>query len=159
MMLTLTGKHSQHGAAAIEAAVLFALFFTVFYAIVSYSLPMLMTQAFNHAAASGARAAVAIEPDAFNSNSDYLSQGVTPRVREVVGHTLSWLPQRARDAVLGADNGNVGVDYDSALRTLHVTVSYPGYRESPLIPVLRMPGIGEVPRLPEDLTGRAVVAL
>ncbi len=159
MKRSLTTRDRQNGAAAIEAAVLFALFFTVFYAIVSYSLPMLMMQAFNHAAASGARAAVAIEPDAFDSNSEYLSQGVTPRVREVVGESLSWLPQQARNVVLGSNNGNVDVDYDSTLSTLQVTVSYPGYRDSPMIPVLRMPGIGEVPRLPENLTGRAVVAL
>lgn len=153
MMPTLTGKHSQQGAAAIEAAVLFALFFTVFYAIVSYSLPMLMVQAFNHAAASGARASVAVDRDEFEDDSAYFS-AVETQAREVVSESLSWLPSKAHDIVL--DNIQADINADDRLR---VRVSYDGYRDNPMIPVIRMPGIGEVPRLPENLTGEAVVSL
>lgn len=148
-------RQKQRGAAAIEAAVLFALFFTVFYAIVSYSLPMLMTQAFNHAAASGARAAVAVDrgAKAFDSEADYIV-AVQNQARDVVRKSLSWLPGKAHSIVL--DDIDAQVDADGRLR---VRVAYEGYRDNPMIPVLRMPGIGEVPRLPENLTGEAVVSL
>ena len=138
---------------------MFVIFFTLFYAIVSYSLPLLMVQAFNHAAASGARAGVAIEPTEFADTNTYIQNGVVPRVREVVGDTLSWLPSAASSAVLGSNNNNVGVVFDQATGILNVTVSFPGYRNNPLIPTLTLPGIGDVPRLPEDLTGTASVTL
>lgn len=150
---------AQRGAAAIEAALMFVIFFTLFYAIVSYSLPLLMVQAFNHAAASGARSAVAIEPNAFVDTNTYIQDGVIPRVREVVGDTLSWLPASASNTVLGNDNNNVGVVFDGATGFLNVTVSFPDYRNNPLIPTLTLPGIGDVPRLPENLTGTASVTL
>ena len=102
----------QRGAAAIEAALMFVIFFSLFYAIVSYSLPLLMVQAFNHAAASGARAGVAIEPAGFADTNSYIQSGVVPRVREVVGDTLSWLPASASSTVLGNNNSNVAVNFD-----------------------------------------------
>lgn len=138
---------------------MFVIFFTLFYAIVSYSLPLLMVQAFNHAAASGARAAVAVEPSAFSDTDSYIQDGVIPRVRQVVGNSLDWLPQAAHSAVLGESNANVDVEFDQATGVLGVTVSYPGYRDAPLVPSLSMPGIGSVPRLPENLQGTATVTL
>lgn len=47
------GLRAQTGAAAIEAALLFVIFFTLFYAIVSYSLPLMIMQAVQHAASEG----------------------------------------------------------------------------------------------------------
>lgn len=157
----------QKGAAAIEAALMFVIFFTLFYAIVSYSLPLLMVQAFNHAAASGARAGVAIEPsdpdcgDGAQINNAAYQSCVESRVRDVVGDTLSWLPASAGNVVLGSNNDNVAVDINevSGALLLNVTVSFPGYRDNPLIPTLTLPGIGDVPRLPENLTGTASVTL
>lgn len=151
--------NAQRGAAAIEAALMFVIFFSLFYAIVSYSLPLLMVQAFNHAAASGARAGVAIEPAEFPDTNSYIQSGVIPRVREVVGDTLSWLPASASSTVLGSNNNNVAVNFDGATGLLNVTVSFPGYRDNPLIPTLTLPGIGDVPKLPENLTGTASVTL
>lgn len=138
---------------------MFVIFFTLFYAIASYSLPMLMVQAFNHAAASGARSAVAVEPSSFEDTDSYIQDGVIPRVREVIGDGLSWLPQMASEAVLGDNNSNIQVDFDQATGVLAVRVVYPGYRDAPLIPSLSIPGIGAVPRLPADLEGQASVSL
>lgn len=153
------GFRFQKGAAAIEAALLFVIFFTLFYAVVSYSMPLLMLQAFQHAAASGARSAVAVEPSEFGSTDEYIQTGVTPRVRQVVGETLSWLPSAAHDAVLGVGNQNVQVVFDPASGLLTVTVSFPNYPDNPLIPILSFPGIGAVPKLPQNLTGRSSVEL
>ncbi|WP_430009468.1 TadE family protein [Methylophaga lonarensis] len=149
----------QRGAAAIEAALLFVIFFSLFYAIVSYSLPMLLMQSFNHAAASGARAAVAVDPNAFSDTNDYISSGVEPRVRAVVADTLSWLPAAARAQVLGNNNQNIAINFNPGNGMLTVTVAYNGYRNNPLVPVLRLPAIGDVPRLPDDLSASAMIAL
>ncbi len=43
----------QKGAAAIEFALVFVMFFAVLYGLISYSLPMLMVQSFNAATAEG----------------------------------------------------------------------------------------------------------
>ncbi|MCB2428252.1 TadE/TadG family type IV pilus assembly protein [Methylophaga pinxianii] len=151
--------HKQRGAAAIEAALMFVLFFSLFYAIVSYALPLLMVQAFNHAAASGARSALAIEPDEFENTSQFIEQGVKPRVREVIAETLDWLPPTAKTAVLGTQNNNIVIEFNETTGVLAVTVIYSGYREAPLIPTLKLPGMGDVPRLPTNLQGSASVSL
>ncbi|MTI63504.1 TadE/TadG family type IV pilus assembly protein [Methylophaga sp.] len=159
MQRKATSAKLQKGAAAIEAALMFVIFFTLFYAIVSYSLPLLLVQAFNHAAASGARSAVAVEPDAFTDTDSYIQSGVIPRVRTVVGNTLGWLPDSASQAVLGDNNSQVQVNFDQATGVLGVSIVYPAYRESPMVPTLSLPGIGDIPRLPQDLRGSASVTL
>ncbi len=150
---------SQKGAAAIEAALLFVIFFAMFYAIISYSIPLLLVQSFNHAASSGARAALAVEPAVFEDSSAYIENGVKPRVREVVGGALTWLPSRARTIVLGDTNGNVRVDFDAGVGLLTVTVIYADYNQSPMVPTIRLPGIGDIPKLPTNLQGVASVSL
>jgi Flp pilus assembly protein TadG len=149
----------QQGAAAIEAALLFVIFFSIFYALASYALPMVMIQAFHHAAASGARAAVAVEPMDYPNTVAYVENGVKPRVRTVVGDLLGWLPSAAKSAVLGESNQNIQIDFDPSSDLLTVTVVFPGYTSTPLMPILKLPGIGDVPRLPDDLRGTASLQL
>jgi TadE-like protein len=155
----LRSHRSQHGAAAIEAALLFVIFFSIFYALVSYALPMVMIQAFHHAAASGARAAVAVEPMEFPNTLAYVENGVKPRVRTIVGELLGWLPSPAKSVVLGDSNENVQIDFDPGSNLITVTVIFPGYTSNPLIPILKLPGIGDVPKLPDDLRGTASLQL
>lgn len=133
---------------------MFVIFFTLFYAIVSYSMPLLMMQAFQHAASAGARAAVAVDSAAEGYEAE-----VENRVKTIVGDLLDWLPAAAHAAVLGGKDG-VKVELDKPTAgMLTVTVSFPDYTGNPLIPILKFPGIGDVPRLPKDLTARAVVQL
>ena len=156
------GLRAQRGAAAIEAALLFVIFFALFYAIVSYSLPLMMMQGFQHAASTGARSAVAVDHTEFNGTAghDYIENGVKPRVRSVVGDSLAWLSPAASSAVLGGvGNPKVQVDFVQATGILTVTVKFPSYTSNPLIPILSLPGIGDVPKLPQDLTGSAAVQL
>src|ERR1700712_3005936 len=54
----------QKGAVAIEFALVFVLFFAVFYGIVSYSLPLLLMQSFNQSTAEAVRRSVAVDPSA-----------------------------------------------------------------------------------------------
>ena len=149
------GLRAQRGAAAIEAALLFVIFFTLFYAIVSYSLPLMMMQGFQHAASAGARAAVAVD----NPNAEDYHARVNSQVNTVVGESLTWLPKTAHDAVFGGTEG-VKVEFDKPIAgMLTVTVKFPSYTSNPLIPILSLPGIGDVPKLPTDLIGRAAVQL
>lgn len=158
MTMQKTGHpgYRQQGAAAIEFALLFVLFFVVFYALVSYAIAMMLQESFQHAAEEGARSAIAVDSLAFASESAYHT-GVEPQVRTTVGNSLTWLPQPVKDQVLGVGNANVQTGWSG--NTLTVTVSYTGYTSNPLMPILTFPVIGQVPRLPADLTGRAVIDL
>jgi Flp pilus assembly protein TadG len=149
-------RRTQTGAAAIEFALLFVLFFVVFYALVSYGMAMLLKESFQHAAEEGARSALAVDNLAFASTGAYKTQ-VESRVKTTVGTSLAWLPSGIKTKVLGAGNGNVQPTWSGT--TLTVTVVYTGYTTSPPIPVLTFPVIGQVPRLPADLVGRAVIEL
>lgn len=151
-----THRH-QHGAAAIEFALLFMLFFVVFYALVSYAIAMMLQESFQHAAEEGARAALAVDPLAYSSQSDYVASGVEPQVRTIVGTALDWLPAKAKTKVLGTGNANVGVSVSGD--TLTVQVAYSNYVSDPLLPILTFPLIGAVPKLPDDLSGKAVLQL
>jgi hypothetical protein len=79
-------------------------------------------------------------------------------VRTTVGNSLTWLPTGVKSQVLGASNGNVQLGW-SGTNTLTVTVIYTGYTSNPLIPILTLPAIGQVPKLPANLAGRAVIEL
>lgn len=152
----LNEGHGQSGAAAIEFALLFVLFFVMFYALVSYGMAMLLQSSFQHAAEEGARSALAVDNLAFASNGAYQGQ-VETQVRATVGTSLAWLPAGIKNQVLGAANANVQPSWSG--NTLTVTVIYTGYTANPPMPILNFPVIGQVPRLPADLAGRAVITL
>lgn len=78
-------RRRQRGAVAIELVALFAVFFATFYAIVAYSIPMLLTLTFRQVSADAARAAIKVDPAA----TDY-SLAVSREVTRVVD--ASWLP-------------------------------------------------------------------
>lgn len=147
----------QRGAAAIEFSLVFLIFFTLFYAMVSYAIIFLLKTSFHHAANEGARSAISVDHQSFANDSEYLNQGLIPRVRETVGNTLQWLPSKARDQVLGTNNSNVVVTYVNNMLT--VRVLYPNYVGNPLIPLLTIPGIGAIYSSPADLQGSAVMRL
>jgi Flp pilus assembly protein TadG len=147
----------EKGAVAIEFMLLFMLFFALFYAMVNYAMVMLMQSAFAHAAEEGARAAIAVDRLAFANNLAYLSSGVDPKVRSVVGDALNWLPAKPRDKVLGAGNSRVQLSMNG--NQLTVSVVYSGYAADPLIPILTLPIIGQIPKVPADLAGTAVIEL
>jgi Flp pilus assembly protein TadG len=150
-------ENSQKGAVAIEFMMLFMIFFALFYAMVNYAMVMLMQSAFVHAAEEGARAAIAVDRLAFVNNGAYLSNGVDPKVRSVVGDALNWLPAKPKNKVLGAGNSQVQLSMNG--NQLTVSVVYSGYAADPLIPMLTLPIIGQIPKVPADLAGKAVIEL
>jgi Flp pilus assembly pilin Flp len=144
-------RKTQRGAAAIEFALIFIVFFTLFYAIVSYAIVMMLQSAFMHAAEEGARAAIAVDRLSYSSSSAYFNDGVEPRVRSTVDAALNWLPAGSKS--------KVSVEVEMPASMLSVRVMYEGYTSDPLIPILTLPAIGQVPKLPDDLVGAAMINL
>ncbi|MGM0516321.1 MAG: TadE family protein [Pseudomonadota bacterium] len=144
---SVTGKRfprspsRQQGVAAIEFALIFPLLFAIFYAAVTYGFVFMLNQGLTFAAEEGARAALRVEDPA--RLQDYVEAQVDDR--------LAWLPAWARDArevsITGPDSsGRLTVDLEFPASSL------------PLAP-LTLPGIGEVPRLPDRFRARADIVL
>ncbi len=133
----------QRGVAALEFALVFILAFTVFYAMVSYAFPLLMLQTFNTASAQAVRAAVKADPE-----SDNFVETATALAQAEATRQLAVLPPLIVQRV------NVTAAVVEGTRvTVHI--EYPDYRTNPVIPILILPFIGEVPRVPESLVADA----
>lgn len=147
----MTGWHKQRGSTVLEFIPIFLVFFGLFYAIVSYALAMLIQQGLTGAAAEGARAAIRLDPLAYTTLTSY-QNAAAALVKTTAGDNLNWLPADARAKVLSG----VTVSRTSA-GALQVTVKYAGYGQSPMLPVIKLPVVGAIPALPDDLVGQAVV--
>jgi Flp pilus assembly protein TadG len=165
----MTHRHTSHsraraqrGAAAIEFAFLFTIFFGVLYAILSYTFVTLIYQGLVQAAAEGARAAVRIDRTAFLSTAQYQAAG-NALARSAVINALSWMPQTVRNNIDG--NGiafnwtdttvpiNTGNGMQNVIaQTITVRVSY-NYAANPILPTLSLPGLGAIPNLSDTLVG------
>ncbi|MDF3932653.1 TadE/TadG family type IV pilus assembly protein [Pseudomonas citronellolis] len=144
----------QGGAIAIEFAAVFILFFAVFYGLLAYCIPMLMLQSFNDAAAAGARVAVSVNPSLQPAAYQAAAQTV---VGQAVRDRLSWMPSAWYTGCTGSDYMATPVAEGSHTR-ITVCVRYPAGK-APIVPVLTLPGIGAVPRLPDVLQGQASLLL
>lgn len=133
--------HKQKGAAAIEFALVFIIFFAVFYGIVSYCVPLLLMQSFNRSTAEAVRRSVALDP----ATPGY-SAALTTLATTELGKQLSWIPP--------ALNFNVAADATVAFNNglLTVSIHYPSNKIGAVIPFLNLPGVGQVPNLPATLT-------
>lgn len=150
----------QGGASAIEFALVFPLFFLLFYGLVSWGLILTLQHGLNYAAQSAARAALAADPMA----AGYEARVVT-LARDAAGMVLGWMPESWRQRVLGADNSQVQVEIVTVFEAgepvdwLRVRISYPQYRDQPLLPLLRLAHWGTFPPAPEQLIAEAMLRL
>jgi Flp pilus assembly protein TadG len=157
-----TNPENQRGAVSLEFALLFTIFFGVFYAIVSFSAAILVKQGLTQAAAEGARESARLDPASFQFPADY-DTALKNAVQSRVETALSWLPKSAYDkikangvSVSGPTYPSSDADADKKKGSITVTVSYLNYRTDPLIPSLNLPGLGQVPDLPQNLVGQAL---
>ncbi|MDI2593591.1 pilus assembly protein [Pseudomonas sp. N3-W] len=134
---------SQKGAVAIEFALVFVIFFAVFYGLVSYSVPLVLMQSFNEATSEAVRRSVAVDP----TTPSYASVLVST-ANATLTQQLSWVPP-ALNLVIGVDTSAA---YNATTGTLTVTVNYPVSKLNQVIPFLVLPGVGTVPNLPTFLT-------
>ncbi|MHC8370094.1 TadE/TadG family type IV pilus assembly protein [Pseudomonas sp. MDT1-85] len=134
----------QKGAVAIEFALVFIIFFAVFYGVVSYSLPLLLMQSFNQSTAEAVRRSVALDPSTANYDTAVRTVATTELTRQ-----LAWIP--------AALNFNVATDTSATYISgvLTVSINYPTSKLNQVLPFLVLPGIGSVPDLPATLTARS----
>ena len=132
---------NQKGAVAIEFALVFVLFFAVFYGIVSYSLPLLLMQSFNQSTAEAVRRSVAVDPSAPGYAATVQATAAAELNRQ-----LAWIP--------AALNFNAATDSTITFvaGVLKVKVDYPTSKLNRVVPFLVLPGIGSVPNLPATLS-------
>ncbi|UZE12651.1 TadE/TadG family type IV pilus assembly protein [Pseudomonas sp. B21-053] len=135
--------NKQKGAVAIEFALVFVIFFAVFYGLVSYSLPFVLLQSFNQATAEAVRRSVAVDP-----NTPSYATVVQNTANATLQQQLSWVPT-ALNLVIGVDTSAV---YDASKGTLTVSVNYPTSKLNQVMPFLVLPGVGTVPNLPTNLS-------
>lgn len=136
-------RKAQKGAVAIEFALVFVIFFAVFYGLISYSLPFVLMQTFNQVTAEAIRRAVAVDPTVANYSTVLVSTANAALTQQ-----LSVLPS-SLNVVVGTDTSTV---YDPTQGTLTVSVNYPVSKLNQVIPFLVLPGVGAVPSLPDNLT-------
>ncbi len=141
----------QKGAAAIEFALVFVIFFAVFYGVVAYSLPLLMMQSFNQASAEGVRRAVSVDPSTTGSNYNAL---VMSTAIDATFNALQWLPTG-----LNFSTSYISASYTGAGSSLTVTIKYPSSNINNVLPFLVLPGVGQVPNLPTNLTASSSLIL
>ncbi|MGC6372353.1 TadE/TadG family type IV pilus assembly protein [Pseudomonas sp. K2I15] len=134
----------QKGAAALEFAMVFMIFFAVFYGLVSYSLPLLLMQSFTQAAAEGVRRSVALDP----AMPSYITVLPVQAVAAAQAQ-LSWIPPQFKFLP-----GYVTATY-SPTGVLTVYVNYPTSSLQSVLPFLVLPGFGTVPALPPTLSAQS----
>ncbi|MDR3565740.1 MAG: TadE/TadG family type IV pilus assembly protein, partial [Negativicutes bacterium] len=140
----------QKGAAAIEFALVFVIFFATFYGVVSYSLPLLMMQSFNEASAEAARRSVALDPNAFANTAAYQTQVTTTAKQAVSDQLAVWMPK-----ALNFNISYVTATINPTTNVLTVAINYPKAGIANVIPFLTLPGIGQVPSLPDNLSAQS----
>lgn len=133
----------QKGAAAIEFALVFVIFFAVLYGVLSYSLPLLLVQSFNNSTAEAVRRSVAVDPTlaaaAYKTAVESVAQGV-------LDDKLRWVPKAVAPSLVKT------VLYDAGVLT--VTVELKSDKLAALMPVLKL-GTISVPQLPTTLTAQS----
>ena len=132
----------QKGAAAIEFALVFVVFFAVLYGVLSYSLPLLLMQSFNNATAEAVRRSVAVDPSL--TAATYKST-VEALATSVLNDKLSWVPKTVATSLVKT------ATYDATKGVLTATVSLPSVALRSIMPVLKF-GTITVPDLPSSLT-------
>ena len=140
MLLETALPRKQQGAAAIEFALVFVIFFAVLYGVVSYSLPLLLLQSFNNSTAEAVRRSVAVDPTL--AASAYKTT-VENTAKAVLKDKLSWVP--------GGLKVTQTAVYDPTAGVLTVTASLPASALSTILPVIVLPGNIRVPNLPDNL--------
>lgn len=136
--------HAQKGAAAIEFALVFVIFFSVLYGVLSYSFPLLLMQSFNQSTAEAVRRSMAVDPTL--ATADYKAK-VESVAKGVLDQQLGWMPIMMTTNISKTAVYNAGV--------LTVTVSLPAATLSNILPVLKLPGGITVPSLPDTLSAQS----
>jgi Flp pilus assembly protein TadG len=138
---------SESGVSAVEFAIVFPLFFLIFYAIVTYSLIFAAQQTLTLTAEEGARAALR-----YQKGATTITQALDLRAAASCTTTSglkNWLGNTSSCAATYAP-----CTYDTTMQCVSVSVTY-NYAAQPLVPSLPLLSLA----LPSTLAARATVQL
>lgn len=142
-MKTDTGKARQRGVASIEFAFVFIIIFAIFYGMIGYFIPLLLSASYQEIASEAVREAVL---------HNYDSGGPTKRqalAKEVVEE--SWLPPDWAQSCDGYPAGQYLKETDNELGACVRHAS-----PSSIIPQIPLFGL-QFPPLPDEIRGQAVI--
>jgi hypothetical protein len=152
----------QSGATAIEFAFVLPLLLALTYAMFVYAYVYVVYESLNYAAQQGAESAVAVNPAL---DEAYLG-AVQTYAQSTARGVLSWLPEDQLSSLVidvlpcNVDGGGGSSPYcplaDSGGMPIVVQINFPLAK---VFPVLKLPGIGNVPPLPTSLVGVGVTLL
>ena len=140
-------QRRQRGSTAVEFALIFPLFFLIFYAIVTYSIIFAAKQSLALAASEGARAALKFQPNA-NSAASALTLRASAACTAATG-LVNWLATTTPCTATYAP-----CTFDASMQCVQVSLKY-NYASNPLVPVLPLIGLPT----PAALTANAMVQL
>lgn len=158
-------KTHEKGVVVIEFALVFTIIFTVFWGLVSYMFPLVLTQAMHRSVAESARLAALVPvitsavhyEDYDDAREDY-EEAVKAVVAVELKRQIEGMNFPARWTQPIVDNIAVSPPVFSGGR-LEITLVYPNYAINPIVPIIHLPGIGAVPRVPTDLKASASMSL
>lgn len=156
MKKKVTNKQPERGVATIEFALVFSLLFFVFWGIVSYTFPLLVLQTMNRAVSEATRVAAEESP----LQTEFVTIATAAASAELT-QQLAWLPTGWRtpitQSVTFEPNPQCSLARPNCLLVIQLT--YPNYLTNPIVPVLTLPGLGPVPRVPNNLIARTSLLL
>lgn len=143
-------KQRQRGASAVEFAFVFPVLFLLVYGVIVYSYIYVLQQSITFAAQHSAEAAAAVDPIPATDKN----QRIIARIKSTAAEQLRWLPASQRARVLGENNGQVLIGFDTADGSSVVRVTL-RFNLLNLFPTLELPLVGSIPPLPAQLQAQA----
>jgi Flp pilus assembly protein TadG len=149
-------KTSQKGAALIEFALVFTLLWAVFWSMACYVVPLLILQSMHRATAEGAQVGAMT-----TSNVLRISQA-----KEAALQGMNWVPAMWRvsmsaEGTEAKTNAECPLDENGHLTAcvlvVKLTMNYAD--NAPLKPIINLPKIGTIPKLPTTLSSTSEVLL
>lgn len=142
-------RQRERGAASIEFTMVFIIFFLLFYGLVGYTLPLLLSASYQEIASEGLREAVDLYFIANQSNGS-TEINIPSYVQQLIER--SWIPAEWQETCPGYTEGYL--DRQDGIWRVCLRYSDP---ES-IIPPFRIFG-WNIPALPDELRGEAVIRI
>lgn len=148
-------KQQEKGVAVIEFALVFTLVFGVFWALVSYTIPLILLQSMNRASAEGARVAATVPASTPSYDTAVTAQALAEMNRQMLWLS-GWTTGLATTATFVTD---ASCPVSRPACVLQTQLSIPNYSTVARIKPLNLPGLGQIPALPTNLVARSQVIL
>lgn len=150
----------QKGAATIEMSLVFVLLFAMVWAIISYTLPLILLQNMQQAVAAATRIAALVPVNAPDQQAQ-----VRAAVIAELQNQMNWLPARWVQPLDLSSNQNISFSTQAGCPTerpaclMTVRLRYMNYAAQPIVPGITLPGLGTIPQLPVDLQAQTQTML